>query len=180
MTDEIEPPHPVKANMIDDFGRHIGHAMSWPPTAGRVFGIIMLHGAGLTLHELQTLLNVSVGSVSESTRLLILSGVVERIRVPGSRRHRYRYRDDAWIWCLQHQIELTSELLDLARRSRRSADGLPDRVQQRLRDMDAYYTFMTSHLTELGVRFRQDHTQDARSDTSRQVNGSSGELPHAT
>lgn len=157
MTDDLEPTVTTNTKIIEDFGLHIGHAMSWPPMAGKVFGLLMQHTTGLTLKEIQFALNSSLGSVSESTRLLINNGVVERAQTPGSRRRVYRYRDDAWFWCLQHQIELTSELLELARSARLSAEVLPPNVQQRFRDMDEYYTFVTSNYAGLGAQFRQYH-----------------------
>ena len=73
------------AHLVDDFGLHIGRAMGWPPMAGRAAGVLMLSEKPLTLAELQEALGASKGSASEMTRLLMVNGVVERYKEPGSR-----------------------------------------------------------------------------------------------
>ena len=40
--------------------------------------------------------------MSETTRLLIANGTVERYKEAGQRHYVYRWRDDAWAGCLQH------------------------------------------------------------------------------
>ncbi|MCA2221969.1 GbsR/MarR family transcriptional regulator [Nonomuraea aurantiaca] len=135
--------------LIDDFGLHIGRAMGWPPMAGRAAGVLMLREAPMTMAELQDALNASKGSVSETTRLLMLSGTVRRFKEPGSRQYVYEWRDDAWSGCLQHQLEQTTELLTLAESARRRAADLPERQGTRLREMHEYYTFMVRSLDAL-------------------------------
>ncbi|WP_433443521.1 GbsR/MarR family transcriptional regulator [Nonomuraea sp. CA-141351] len=135
--------------LIDDFGLHIGAAMGWPPMAGRAAGVLMLSEAPMTMVDLQEALNASKGSVSETTRLLMVSGTVRRFKEPGSRQYVYEWRDDAWIGCLQHQLEQTTELLTLAENAQTHAADLPERQRARLREMHEYYTFMVRRLDAL-------------------------------
>ncbi|RQO43012.1 hypothetical protein DBV08_27265 [Rhodococcus sp. KBW08] len=135
--------------LIEDFGVHIGGAMGWPPMAGRAAGVLMLSQTPMTMPQLQEALDASKGSVSETTRLLIATGTVERIKERGSRQSAYRWRDDAWIGCLQHQLEQTTELLSLAERASRQGSALPPEQRGRLQAMHEYYTFMTERLEAL-------------------------------
>ncbi|MBE1582484.1 GbsR/MarR family transcriptional regulator [Nonomuraea angiospora] len=135
--------------LIDDFGLRIGRAMGWPPMAGRAAGVLMLSESPMTMDELQAALNASKGSVSETTRLLVVSGTVRRFKEPGSRQYVYEWRDDAWIGCLQHQLEQTTELLALAENARARSAGLPDRQRARMSEMYDYYTFMVRSLEAL-------------------------------
>jgi DNA-binding transcriptional regulator GbsR (MarR family) len=135
--------------LIDDFGLHIGAAMGWPPMAGRAAGVLMLSQAPMTMVELQSALNASKGSVSETTRLLMVSGTVRRFKEPGTRQYVYEWRDDAWIGCLQHQLEQTTELLALAESAQTQADQLPERQRARLREMHEFYVFMVRRLDVL-------------------------------
>lgn len=135
--------------LIDDFGLHIGRAMGWPPMAGRAAGVLMLSETPLTMAELQNALDASKGSMSETTRLLVVSGTVRRFKQPGSRQYVYEWRDDAWTGCLQHQLEQTTELLTLAENSRAPGADLPERQRDRLREMREYYTFMVERLEVL-------------------------------
>jgi DNA-binding transcriptional regulator GbsR (MarR family) len=135
--------------LIEDFGLHIGRAMGWPPMAGRTSGVLMLSGKPLTLGELQEALDASKGSASEMTRLLIDNGVVERFKEPGSRQFVYRWRDDAWVGCLQHQVTVNRELLELAENAQARGKHLPAAQRGRLRQMRDYYVFMTEQLEVL-------------------------------
>ncbi|TWG07663.1 GbsR/MarR family transcriptional regulator [Saccharopolyspora dendranthemae] len=142
------PPDDANS-LIDDFGSYIGRAMGWPPMAGRAAGVLMLSENPMTMAQLQDALHASKGSMSETTRLLVLSGTVRRFKEPGSRRYVYEWRDDAWIGCLQHQIEGTTELLALAENAQARDAALPERQRARLRDMHEFYTFMVRSLETL-------------------------------
>lgn len=152
------------SSLIDDFGVHIGRAMGWPRAAGRVAGVLMLSEAPLTLAQLQEALNASKGSISETTRLLITNGTVERFKQPGSRHFVYRWRDDAWIGCLQHQLDATTQLLELAEREYASERALPPTPRKRLQQMRDYYSFVVRGIEELlaeyTAQWQEDHSGD--------------------
>lgn len=135
--------------LIEDFGLRVGGAMGWPPMAGRAAGMLMLSGEPLTLAQLQEGLGASKGSVSEMTRLLIVNGVVERFKEQGQRQFVFRWRADAWVGCLQHQLQATEQLLDFAREAQAKGVGLPRVQRRRLQDMVDYYVFIVRRLEGL-------------------------------
>lgn len=135
--------------LVEDFGVRIGGAMGWPPMAGRAAGVLMLSEAPMTMSQLQEVLEASKGSVSETTRLLVSTGTVERFKEQGSRQFVYRWRADAWVGCLQHQLEQTRELLSLAETAQHQGSALPLEQQGRLRAMHDYYSFMVERLALL-------------------------------
>ncbi len=135
--------------LVEDFGVRIGAAMGWPPMAGRAAGVLILSETPMTMQHLQLALDASKGSVSETTRLLVSTGTVERFKEQGSRQFVYRWREDAWIGCLQHQLEQTQDLLALAETAQRQGAGLPPAQQGRLRAMHGYYSFMVERLALL-------------------------------
>lgn len=135
--------------LVEEFGTHIGRAMGWPRMAGRAAGVLMLSERPLTLAQLQEALDASKGSVSETTRLLIASGTVERFKEPGSRQFAYRWRDDAWIGCLQHVIAATTELRGLAERAQVLGEAMSAEQRERLGEMHEYYRFMTGRMESL-------------------------------
>lgn len=137
------------SRLIEDFGLRIGRAMGWPPMAGRLAGTLMLSPAPMTLSELQQSLGASKGSTSETTRLLMTHGTVERVKLPGVRQAVYEWRDDAWVGCLQYQLDQTSQLLDLARTAQDRGSRLTSAQQSRLFDMRSYYEFMAEQLQRL-------------------------------
>jgi len=137
------------ATIVEQFGLHIGRAMGWPPMAGRAAGVLILSERPLTSAELQETLGAGKGSVSETTRLLMTNGVVERVKEPGSRHFVYRWRDDAWVGCLRHQLESTTRLLDLAGSAAEHGAELSAGQRERLGEMLDYYRFMVSQLESL-------------------------------
>ncbi|MWA07744.1 GbsR/MarR family transcriptional regulator [Streptomyces sp. BA2] len=135
--------------LVEEFGIHVGRAMGWPPMAGRAAGLLMLSDEPLTLTQLQHDLDASKGSVSEMTRLLIANGAVERYKEPGQRHFVYRWRDDAWVGCLQHIVASTTQLRDFAEHVQERAAQMPQVQRERLRDMREYYVFMVGNLESL-------------------------------
>ncbi|MFJ8934299.1 GbsR/MarR family transcriptional regulator [Streptomyces sp. NPDC102365] len=143
--------------LIEDFGQRIGRAMGWPPMAGRLGGVLMLSPDPMTMSELQEALGASKGSVSEMTRLLITNGTVERVKVPGVRQAGYVWRDDAWSGCLQHQLDQTQQLFELAQTVRKRGADMTETQRARLDDMHAYYEFMVRELRRLLDEYRRLH-----------------------
>lgn len=139
----------VDDSLIEDFGRSIGAAMGWPRMAGRAAAVLMLHEEPMTLAQLQRTLEASKGSISETTRLLITSGTVARFKQPGARHFVYQWCDDAWIGCLKHQLDQTTQLLALAEDAQSRTAHLPARQRGRVREMLDYYRFMVRRLEGL-------------------------------
>ncbi|MBO3682128.1 GbsR/MarR family transcriptional regulator [Streptomyces sp. NEAU-YJ-81] len=135
--------------LVEEFGMHVGRAMGWPPMAGRAAGLLMLRERPMTLAELQDALDASKGSVSEMTRLLIANGTVERSKEAGQRHFVYRWRDDAWVGCLQHIVASTTQLRELAEHALALGAGMTPVQQQRLSEMQEYYHFMVGRLESL-------------------------------
>lgn len=135
--------------LVEEFGLHIGRAMGWPRMAGRAAGLLMLSEQPMTLAQLQDALHASKGSVSEMTRLLIANGTVERYKDAGQRHFVYRWRDDAWVGCLQHVISSATQLREFADHVQERGAGMPAAQRERLSQMREYYHFMVARLEPL-------------------------------
>lgn len=149
--------------LIEDFGLRIGTAMGWPPMAGRVAGALMLSETPMTLTRLQRALNASKGSVSESTRVLMASGTVARTKEPGRRQLAYTWREDAWLGCLHHQLDHTTQLLELANKADAQAPQLSAQQRSRIAQMKEFYGFMVQRLQDLVDEYTNlmtEHTEE--------------------
>lgn len=145
----------VQNSLVESFGRQIGAAMGWPPMAGRAAGVLMLSDSPLNTAQLQVALDASKGSVSETTRLLIDNGVIERFKETGRRQFVYRWRHDAWVGCLEHQLRATLQLRDFAESVKAQGEVLPRIQRQRLKQMNEYYRFMADRLQGLLDEYAQ-------------------------
>ncbi|MFG2789727.1 hypothetical protein [Streptomyces sp. NPDC048419] len=65
---------------------------------------------------------------------------------PGNRQAVYEWRADAWVGCLQHQLERTRQLQEPAEIVQDHGGRLPSAQRARLRDMRDYYGFMVREL----------------------------------
>ena len=138
---------------VESFGIEVGQAMGWPRMAGRVMATLMLHDGPMSMKQLQEALGVSAGSISEMARLLDRNGVVTRVKIPNSRQTGYEYRHDAWLGCLQHQIEVTTALLRLAESSGAQPEAQAEHIRPRFADMRAYYQLITRKFAEAEREF---------------------------
>ena len=72
-------------------------AAGFPPMPARVFVALLVTDSGrLTAADLAEVLRVSPAAVSGAVRYLVQLGLVDKERVPGSRRDYYRMPDDVW------------------------------------------------------------------------------------
>ncbi|MGW7513981.1 GbsR/MarR family transcriptional regulator [Streptomyces sp. NPDC054796] len=179
MSPEAEQPEnaeeaDVHDALVEEFGLHIGRAMGWPRMAGRAAGLLMLSERPMTLARLQDALGASKGSVSEITRLLIAHGTVERYKEAGQRHFVYRWRDDAWAGCLQHVVDSTARLRDLADDARERGAGMSAVRRERLDGMSAYYHFMVARLEPLLAEYAATREADGTRSPSPGAGSGSG------
>lgn len=113
-----------------------------PPMAGRILGWLLVSDPPhQTAAELAVALDASTGSISTMTRLLEEEGLVERIRLPGSRSRYYRIRRSAWTEMLHRNVEYVETVREVADRGLALlSDEDPERREalEELRDLHAY------------------------------------------
>ncbi|MFC0527374.1 GbsR/MarR family transcriptional regulator [Phytohabitans kaempferiae] len=140
---------------MEEYGVRVGAVMNWPPLAGRMMATLMLNDGPMTADQLREELGASAGGISECSRILMESGVVERIKTAGTRKRSYAYRPDAWVACLQHQIAMSVQLRDLATSACKTLRRKPKHIRRRFEDMRHYQDFMTRSLTNLEDSFKE-------------------------
>jgi hypothetical protein len=136
---------------------------------GRLLGLLMLADRPLTQEAMAAALGVSRASVSTNVRLVVESGLVEVVSLPGDRRDYYRFAASPW----ERGIVVNVEAIERLRRI--SAAGLaavpPDDVAARERLLEAldFCDFMLEEYRGLLVRWRARLT--ARRDGGARAQG---------
>jgi len=103
--------------------------------------------------DIQTALELSAGSVSAATRLLIGGGMLERVAHRGDRHIYYRLRSGRWEAVLEARLRTLVRLREIADRCLLFAgDEADDRLQE-LRDV---YAWFEDHLDELLAKRRAE------------------------
>ena len=113
-----------------------------PRMAGRILGWLLVSDPPhQSMNQLVEALLASKASISNTTRMLIQIGLIERISLPGHRRDYFRIKPNAW-----HQLikEETVRLTAIRKLADRGLDLLADKgdvFRNRLQEMRNLYAF---------------------------------------
>ena len=139
----------IKQSFIQDYGQGY-QSFGLPKLMGQVVGLLLYHGAPLSLDDITAELQVSKGPVSQIMRRLRDHNLVSKIWVPGSRRDYYEAAPDIFGQAFANHARLQGRNLALARKytdliSDTTAE-LPDSFAARMAEMNRFYTLMNKHL----------------------------------
>lgn len=127
---------------IDYFVEQLGliaQADGLPRIAGRILGLMVIHGGSFSFSELSIKLKVSRGSISTNTRLLENLGVIERTTRAGERQDYFKLHANPYVELirgLQNRMKKASLFVE------KTKDKLPAsnaEMQQRLTDLRHFY-----------------------------------------
>ena len=128
--------------IIEEFVEQLGliaQADGLPRIAGRILGIMVIHGGPFSFSELGLELKVSRGSISTNTRLLENLGVIERTTRPGERQDYFRLHTNPYV-------ELMRGLQNRMKKARHIVSDTKDKLpagdkdmQNRLADLCNFY-----------------------------------------
>jgi DNA-binding transcriptional regulator GbsR (MarR family) len=138
-------PAPWQRTFIESIGA-FGETTGLPPSYLQVFAwLVVCDPPEQSVDQVRSALGLSSGAVSMAAATLIRAGLVERVSLPGDRRHFYRFRPGGWARMLELRIEATRQIRVLAEETLARAPDAPDR----LAEMRAVYAWFEEHMTEL-------------------------------
>ena len=127
----LSPPH--------DFVERLALALEsdgFPRIAGRIFGLLILSDAEVSLDDVASILGASKASASVNTRLLEQKGVIERVSRRADRRDYYRIAPDPFLRTMEQRIEKWNRVRSVF--SEGAGDqSIPASARARLREFDA-------------------------------------------
>ena len=140
---------------VEEFGLFF-EQFGLPRSAGRILGwLLVCTPPHQTMDDLAEALQVSKSSISTSSRILIQSGLVDRISLPGERRDFYRISTEAWSRAWAERQKQTAVLRQMAERGLNLLADAPPSRRQRLQEMHDLYAFLENELPQLMVRWRE-------------------------
>lgn len=138
---------------IEDAGDMI-HEHGLPHMAGRVVGALMVsESPHRSLDELAEDLRSSRGSISMATQLLLRVGVIERVSVPGERRHYYRIRSDVWASLFVEKEQHVERHIGVLEQGLALLEGKPMDTKQRLLELLAFFDFIAEEAPGFAQRW---------------------------
>lgn len=144
--------HP-KISATESFIERVGlsiEADGLPRIAGRMLGLMVLHGGPLSFSELAEHLQVSRASVCTNARILSSLGVIERVSRPGDRQDYYQLAEAPYARLINGYLERKQQMFAIVQEAQRSLspDEDPER-HQRLDEMAEFYRVAIVHLQRL-------------------------------
>lgn len=157
MTEEPESSDDPLAAERHAFAEELGQFFEergLPRMEGRAAGwLVVCQPPQQSPQDLATALQASRGAISMAMRALQRAGAVERVTVPGSRKHYYQLRPGFWREEIDKRVQEAAEVRELTADGlqRLSAAGAGD--LQRLRDMHEMYEFLETEYARLRDRW---------------------------
>jgi DNA-binding transcriptional regulator GbsR (MarR family) len=124
------------------FIEHIGLSAEndgLPKIAGRIMGFFVLFGGPTSFSEIATRLQVSRASISNTVKLLLALGVIERVSLPGDRQDYYQLSDKPYLKLMQGHLERTSGVKKVVSATKSQLADEPEDLQRRLAEMESFY-----------------------------------------
>ncbi len=129
-----------------------------PRMAGRSLGWLMISDPPhQTTGELAEALLASKGSISTITRLLIRTGLIERLSLPGQRRDYFRIKPDASHQTLKESLVQITAFRQLAERGLELIEDKAHFNRQWLEEMRDMHAFFELEFPALLERWEQKH-----------------------
>jgi len=127
-----------------------------PHMAGRVIGSLLISESGRrSLDELAEDLDASRGSISMATRLLIRIGLLQRVSVPGQRRHYYQVRQGVWAKQFVHREEHIAQHFRVLEKGLALLEGEPIERKTRLLELLAFFDFVAEEVPGFVKRWEE-------------------------
>lgn len=101
-----------------------------------------------SFNDLVEHLNVSKASISNMTRLLMQSGFIEKVRIPGKRQTYFKLVEHAWCKVMERHLEKMKQLRDISAKYREVLDAEGEDDIDRLNQMHNFYEFVTENFPE--------------------------------
>ena len=134
-----------------------------PRMAGRIFGwLLVCEPPEQSMEDLAAAVQGSKASMSTMTRLLLRSGLAEKVRRPGSRRDGYRVDPDQWQQLWRSRMEMLREAADLTGRGLGLLASRPPAVRARIEMLHEQYRFFEKELPRLLDRWERERAPVAR------------------
>ena len=133
-----DKPQDVVVEFVEQMGL-ILQAEGLPRIAGRIMGLMIMHGGPFSLTELAAGLTVSRASISTNTRLLEELGVIERTAMPGDRQDYFRLSRQPYARMLRGVVRRMRRAREVVESTREALPQAMNGAQHRLNELDSFY-----------------------------------------
>lgn len=131
---------PELTRFIESMGTYF-ESYGIPRIGGRILGLLLVAHEPLSAEDIAAVLRISRASVSTNFRLLLTSGLAEKVSFPGSRTTYYSFPETAWEKSMNAEIQGIGALRRIAQQG---LQALPpgDFARNRMEDLIHWADFL--------------------------------------
>ena len=126
-----------------------------PRIGGRILGLLLITHQPLAADQIASLLRVSRGSISTNMRLLLISGLVEKVSSHGDRTTYYVFSQDGWEQRMDAGIQTTHDFREVAQQGLKAlqpSDPARPRLERAIQWSDLLIEYFEKAQSEWRVR----------------------------
>ncbi len=117
------------SKFIENMGLHF-EEYGVPRIGGRILGLLMAAARPISSEEIAEVLDASRSSVSTNLRTLLMTGLADRVSLPGERSDYYVASDEIWQVILEIRLDQIKTLREMAEEG---LEGIQDHNPARAR-----------------------------------------------
>lgn len=146
-----------KSDFVDDFSLKI-EELGHPRIYGQILGwMLICDPPHQSFPDLMENLNISKASVSNTTRMMLEQGLIEKVRLKGERQIYFKIKKGALIEFMEKQMALTIDLEEITKRGLELSKREGGTDFTRLERIHSFHQFLAQHLPELIQKFRNEY-----------------------
>lgn len=142
---------------VEDFSLKI-EEFGYPRIYGQILGwLLICDPPHQSFSDLTENLDISKASVSNTTRILLEQGLIEKVRVEGERQIYFKLKKGSLTDFMQKQLQLTLDLESITTRGLELAKNENNADTGRLKMANDFYLFMAEQTKDLIEKYKKEH-----------------------
>ena len=101
------------SQFIENMGLHF-EDYGVPRIGGKILGMLIVSQRPVSSEEMAEVLQASRSSISTNLRTLLMTGLADKVSLPGERSDYYVFSDEAWETALEMRLEGIQSLREMA------------------------------------------------------------------
>jgi DNA-binding transcriptional regulator GbsR (MarR family) len=143
---------PELSRFIENMGMYF-ESYGIPRIGGRILGLLMVAHEPLSAENISSILKVSRASISTNFRVLLTSGLAEKVTFPGDRTTYFAFPEIAWEKVMSVEIEAISAMKKIAQQGLNALSS-EDSAYNRMQGMINWADFLVEVYKNALVEWR--------------------------
>jgi DNA-binding transcriptional regulator GbsR (MarR family) len=146
-----------KSDFVDEFSLKI-EELGHPRIYGQILGwLLICDPPHQSFSDLIENLDISKASISNTTRMLIERGLIEKVRIKGERQIYFKLKDGSVIDFMQKQLKLALDLEEITTKGLKLIEKEADTDPQRLKKANDFHRFLAEQTKDLIQNYKAEN-----------------------